>query len=105
MAERVNKDNFEEKVLKSTLPVVVDFYSDSCVPCKKLSPILGDIEDDYEGKLNVYKVNTNFDEELTEKYEVMAAPTLVIFHNGEEKARQTGVKKKAELVTWIEENM
>ena len=59
MAVRINKDDFEEKVLKSDLPVIVDFYSDSCIACKKLAPALGDVEDDYEGKLYVYKVNTN----------------------------------------------
>ena len=46
MAQRINKDNFEEKVLKNPLPVLVDFYSDSCIPCKQLSPVLGDIEDE-----------------------------------------------------------
>ena len=65
-----------EKVLKSDKPVIVDFYSDSCVACKKLAPVLGGIEDDYEDALNVYKVNTNFDAALAEKYEVTANPTL-----------------------------
>ena len=70
MAVRINKDDFEEKVLKSDLPVIVDFYSDSCIACKKLAPALGDVEDDYEGKLYVYKVNTNFDKELAKEYHV-----------------------------------
>ena len=48
MAARISKADFDEKVLKSKLPVIVDFYSDSCVACKKLAPVLGDIEDDYE---------------------------------------------------------
>ena len=51
MAVRVTKADFEEKVLKNTLPVVVDLYSDSCVACKMLAPALGDLEDNYEGKL------------------------------------------------------
>ena len=71
MAQRINKDNFEEKVLKSPLPVLVDFYSDSCIPCKQLSPVLGDIEDEREDTLSVYKVNVNYDMELAEKYDVM----------------------------------
>lgn len=66
MAQRINKDNFEEKVLKSPLPVLVDFYSDSCIPCKQLSPVLGDIEDEREDTLSVYKVNVNYDMELAE---------------------------------------
>ena len=52
MAARISKADFDEKVLKSKLPVIVDFYSDSCVACKKLAPVLGDIEDDYEDKLH-----------------------------------------------------
>ena len=77
MAARISKADFDEKVLKSKLPVIVDFYSDSCVACKKLAPVLGDIEDDYEDKLHVYKVNTNFDGELADEYEVTANPTLL----------------------------
>ena len=53
MAARISKADFDEKVLKSKLPVIVDFYSDSCVACKKLAPVLGDIEDDYEDKLHL----------------------------------------------------
>ena len=48
MAARVSKDNFEAEVLQAEIPVLVEFYSDSCIPCKQMSPILGDIEDDYE---------------------------------------------------------
>ena len=77
MAARVSKADFEEKVLKEALPVLVDFYSDSCVVCKKLAPVLGNAEDDYEDKIKVYKVNTNFDAELAEQYEVQANPTLI----------------------------
>ena len=70
MAVRVSAEDFDVKVLQSELPVIVEFYSDSCIPCKQLSPILGGIEDDYEDKVNVYKVNVNFDAELAEKYAV-----------------------------------
>ena len=79
MAVRVSKADFEEKVLKEKLPVLVDFYSDSCVACKKLAPVLGNAEDDYEDKIKVYKVNTNFDVELAEQYEVQTNPTLILF--------------------------
>ena len=82
MAVRVSAENFDAKVLQSELPVIVEFYSDSCIPCKQLSPILGGIEDDYEDKVNVYKVNVNFDAELAEKYAVMASPTILFFKRG-----------------------
>ena len=68
MAARVSKDNFEAEVLQASIPVLVEFYSDSCIPCKQMSPILGDIEDDYEDRLKVVKVNANFDGELAEQY-------------------------------------
>lgn len=84
MAVRVSAEDFDVKVLQSELPAIVEFYSDSCIPCKQLSPILGGIEDDYEDKVNVYKVNVNFDAELAEKYAVMASPTILFFKGGEE---------------------
>ena len=102
MAARISKDDFEEKVLKSRLPVIVDFYSDSCIPCKQLSPILGDIEDDYEEKLKVFKVNVNFDAALAEAYEVMASPTLVFCKDGKETERIRGLVKKTELFEHVE---
>ena len=83
-------------------PVLIDFYSDSCLPCKQLSPILGDIEDDYEEKIYVYKVNVNYEEDLAAEYRVMSAPTLVLFQNGEEKGPKRGLKKKTDLIEWIE---
>ena len=105
MAARVNKDEFEGKVLKSDIPVLVDFYSDSCVSYKKMTPVIGDVEDDMEGKLAVYKVNINFDTELAESYDVQSVPTLLLFDKGSEKARQSGAVRKPQLVEWIEENL
>lgn len=97
MAARISKDNFEAEVLNSELPVLVEFYSDSCIPCKQMSPILGGIEDDYEDKLKVVKVNVNFDAELAEQYSVMASPTLLLFKDGEEVERARGLTKRPQL--------
>ena len=94
MAARISKDNFETEVLKSELPVLVEFYSDSCIPCKQMSPILGGIEDDYEDKLKVVKVNVNFDAELAEQYSVMASPTILLFKDVE---RARGFTKRPQL--------
>ena len=98
MAARISKADFDEKVLKSKLPVIVDFYSDSCVACKKLAPVLGDIEDDYEDKLHVYKVNTNFD--ARELFALMSMrwlrkPTLLFVKNAEVLDRKVGAQKPA----------
>lgn len=103
MAKKIGNADFEEVVLKADKPVIVDFYSDSCLPCKQLSPILGDIEDAYEEKLLVVKVNVNFEEDLAAEYKVMSAPTLVLFQNGEVKGRKRGLVSKQELTDWVEE--
>ena len=102
MAARISKADFDEKVLNSELPVIVDFYSNSCVACKKLAPVLGDIEDDYEDKLHVYKVNTNFDAELAEQYEVTANPTLLFVKGKEVLDRKVGAQKPADLKAWVD---
>lgn len=98
MALRVNADNFEDLVLKADKPVLLDFYSDTCIPCKRMAGPLGDVEEEYEDKIYVYKVNVNYDEELAEKYEVMSAPTLVFLVNGEEKNRMTGAAGRDDIV-------
>ena len=102
MAERINNDNFEEKVLNSDLPVVVDFYSDSCVACKRWAPVLGDIEDEFENKIKVFKVNTSFDVELARQYEVTANPTLIFVNDKKVVDRKVGMQKPEELRKWIE---
>lgn len=103
MAVRISKDNFDQNVLNTKLPVIVDFYSDSCNVCKMLSPVLGNAEDEYEGKLLVFKVNTNFDPEVAEKYSVMSNPTLIFFKNSEEVGRKVGALSGEQLNSWIEE--
>ena len=68
MALRINAENFEEKVLKADKPVLIDFYSDTCIPCKQMAGILGDIEDEHEDTVYIYKVNVNYDKALAEQY-------------------------------------
>ena len=90
-------ENFEEKVLKADKPVLVDFYSDSCIPCKQMAGILGDIEDENEDDIYIYKVNVNYDRELAEKYKVMSVPTVICFVNGEAKGKTVGLKEQEEI--------
>ena len=101
MALRVNQENFNQEVLEAKVPVLVEFYSDSCVPCKQMSPILGDLDDVYEDKLKIVKVNVNFDLQLAEDHMVMGSPTFLFFKNGEEKTRLRGITKKPELIEMI----
>ena len=103
MATRIYTDDFDSKVLEIDVPVVVDFYSDSCITCKKLAPTLCDIEEEYEGKLNVFKVNTNYDTKLVEEYEIKANPTLILFKEGKAVGKQVGPREYDELVEWLED--
>lgn len=97
MSVRINNNNFEEIVLKNEKTVLVDFYSDSCVSCKKLSPILSELEENYGSKLVVGKVNIAYDTELAEQYQIQSVPTLVFFKDGNQKAIIRGVKDEEEI--------
>ncbi|MBR2176452.1 MAG: thioredoxin [Clostridia bacterium] len=101
MAVRINADSFEAEVLQSDIPVLADFYSDSCVPCKRLSPVLAEVEEEYTDSIKVVKININFDTELAERYEVQAAPTLILYKDGKEADRLRGAIKKADIVDLI----
>lgn len=102
MAARVSADNFEAEVLKADGIVLADFYSDSCVPCKRLSPVIAEIEEQFGDKAKFVKININFDAELAEKYEVQSVPTVVFFRNGEELSRLNGTVKKSDIISEIE---
>ena len=98
MPARVNNETFASEVLGSEIAVLADFYSDSCVPCKMLSPVLSQLESEYNGKLKIVKINVNFDAELAEQYDVTAAPTLIVFRNGAEAARHIGAATKDDII-------
>ncbi|ROR28294.1 thioredoxin [Mobilisporobacter senegalensis] len=97
MAVRVNESNFEEEVLKTQELVLVDFYSDSCIPCKQISPILGELEEQYKSQIKIVKVNVNFDESIASNYKVMVSPTIVFIKEGREINRTRGFTKREEL--------
>ncbi len=101
MAVKLTADSFEREVLAASGLVVTDFFSDSCVPCKRMSPVLAELEEERDD-VKFAKVNINFDGEIAEKYGVTAVPTLIFFKNGEEKARLTGAQKKAAIVEVID---
>ena len=105
MAARIYADDFKSKVLDSEIPVLLDFYSDSCVACKKLAPVLCELEEDYEGKLNIYKVNTNYEGDLAKEFNVLSNPTLVLFKDGKDIDKQIGAKDYDDLSDWIDSNI
>jgi thioredoxin 1 len=86
----VNKSDFDDKILKSTLPVLVDFWAPWCGPCKLAEPVLEELSEVYKDKISIAKVNVDENQELAEKYDVMSIPTTVLFKEGKEVERQTG---------------
>ncbi|MBR1592954.1 MAG: thioredoxin fold domain-containing protein [Ruminococcus sp.] len=101
MPARIGESEFESEVTGSPLPVLVDFYSDSCIPCKRMSPVLSQLENEYKDKIRIVKVNTNFEKNLVEKYQIQAAPTLVLFSKGEEVSRIRGAVRKEDIIELI----
>jgi len=90
--------NFEQEVLRSEKPVLVDFWSPTCPPCLILGPIIEEIAKEFEDKAKVGKLNVFENPETAEKYQIVGIPTIIIFKNGEIKERTTGVKPKQVIV-------
>jgi len=82
MALHFTDENFQQEVLESDIPVLVDFYADWCGPCKMIAPIIEELAKEYEGKLKIGKINVDEEVKTTEKYRVMSIPTLILFKNG-----------------------
>ncbi len=91
MAEHLNSDSFLSFLEASPVPVLVDFYRDGCVPCRRVAPLLSKAETAWAGKLAVARVNTAQNEALAGQYDIQAAPTLVLFDRGRELIRHRGV--------------
>lgn len=102
MAVKIYENEFSEKVLSSPLPTLVDFYSDSCVACKKLAPTLCDVEEDYEGKVNVFKINTAYSPKLVEDYGIQSNPTLIFFKDGKAVDKKIGARDYDEITDWVD---
>mgnify|MGYP001068637987 FL=1 len=101
MSVRANKDTFESEINEAGKLVIADFYSDSCVPCKRMSPLLAETEEENPEGIKLVKLNITFDGETAQKYNVTSVPTLVFFKDGAEKARLKGAVKKAQLAETI----
>ena len=102
MAELVlTKDNFEAEVIKSDIPVLVDFWAPWCGPCKMAGPIISEIAQEYDGQFKVGKVNVDEEQDLAESYSVMSIPTVIAFKDGAVANKAIGLKSKQEYVALI----
>lgn len=100
----VSDDNFEQEVLKSTEPVLVDFWAEWCGPCKQIAPALEEIASELGGKVKITKLNIDENPDTPTKFGIRAIPTLMIFKDGEVSSTQMGVLPKSKIVDWINEN-
>lgn len=100
--EKINQANFEEKVIKSKIPVIVDFYAEWCNPCRAMAPILEDLAAENLDRIVFYKVDTDECPALTKKYGILGIPTLLFFKNGEMELAENGQKTKTKLQNIIE---
>ena len=101
----VSDANFEADVLKSSGPVLVDFWAEWCGPCKAIAPALEDLARDMDGKVTVAKVNIDENPVSPSKYGVRSIPTLILFDKGAEVARVSGAMQAGQLVAWVRQHV
>jgi thioredoxin len=97
--------NFEQEVLKSDKPVLVDFWAEWCAPCRMIAPAVEEIAGEYAGRAKVGKLNVDENGSVTSRYNIRSIPTLLIFKNGEIKDQLVGTTSKANLAKLLDKNL
>ena len=97
--------NFEEQVLKSDVPVLVDFWAEWCMPCRMLTPIVDELAGDFEGKAKIGKVDTDSNRQISAKFGIASIPTVMVFKNGEVTKKFVGLTSKDDLAKAINDAM
>lgn len=105
MAIDINKDNLDSEVLQSDKLVVADFWAPWCGPCRKLGPVLEELENSFEGKMKLVKVNADENFEIMKEFSVSGLPTLLVFKNGEPVERMAGLVPKSSIINNIEKHL
>ena len=103
MEHKFTTENFESEVLKSEIPVLVDFYADWCGPCKMMAPVVEKLAEEYEGRLKVGKLNIDENMQIAQQYRVTSIPTFIVYKDGKQEANYLGAMSAAELKNKIEQ--
>lgn len=101
----ISDSTFENEVVESDVPVLVDFWAQWCGPCKAIAPLLDDIAQKYEGKLKIVKLDVDNNPATPPKFGVRGIPTLILFKDGQVQATQVGLVTKSELASFIDGNI
>ncbi len=105
MVQEINVNNFNEEVINSSKLTVVDFFATWCGPCRKLGPILEEVETELSNKVNFKKINTDDNIDAAKEYQVSGLPTLLVFKDGEVVERMVGLMPKSSIITNIEKHL
>lgn len=98
----IKNDNFEELVIKSSVPVLLDFWAIWCGPCKAIGPTIDELADEYEGRFKIGKINVDEENELVKNFNIMSIPTLIAFKDGNQVEKVIGARSKADLKVLID---
>ena len=105
LVKHITDATFEDEVLHSTQPILVDYWAEWCGPCKMIAPILDEVSVSYEGKLQVAKMNVDENREIPAKFGIRGIPTLMLFKDGKLAATKVGALSKAQLMAFIDEQL
>jgi thioredoxin 1 len=102
---KISDDTFEENVINSGKPIIIDFWAEWCAPCKQIGPILEEISDEYNDKLTIGKLDVDENPETPGKYQIRGIPTMLLFNNGKLVDTKVGMSSKTDLKEWIEKHI
>ena len=103
--QHVTDDTFEPEVLKSEIPVLLDYWAEWCGPCKSIAPILEDVAKEYGGRLKVAKINVDENQSVPAKFGIRGIPTLILFKGGKAHAQKVGALSKSQLAAFVDSNL
>ena len=102
---QVTDNSFEKDVLKSSKPILVDFWAERCNPCKMIAPVLEELSVSYDGKLTIAKLNVDENHDTTVRFGILSIPTLLLFKEGEVVATKIGAASKSQLMAFIDSHI